>query len=82
MSHQRMTTAHAIELTSRIIKDDRALVEPLIKLIAGVGGRGDPLDDSTRRAVLLHLYSKTDDCDLHLQEYINRADITESSLLT
>lgn len=67
-----MTTSEALELTSRIIRDDEALVEPLMKLLAGIyDARGDPNTQAAiRREVLCSLYSRTDDCKQHLQHFL------------
>lgn len=68
-----MTSAHALELTSTIIKNDVDLAVPLLKLLNGLSlAREDPKWEEAMRQVMLFLYSKTPHCEEAMRKFISQ----------
>lgn len=69
-------TARAIEHVSRIIRDDDALIEPLLRFVAIIAPpRGDPAYLAMREKVLDHLYGMTADAREHRRAYLSEGQI-------
>lgn len=58
-----MTSAHAVELASQILQDNAAAI-PLLRLLYAFSiSPGDPLAEAMKRDVLMHVWTKTDNCE-------------------
>lgn len=59
-----MTLTQALHYAEQITQNDKAALEPLIKLLfAFRASRGDPGGEAMMRAVLMRLYAQTDHCE-------------------
>lgn len=77
-----MTSTHALELTARIIQNDLNTAVPLIYLLdAFLTARKDPTGEIMAREVLRFLYTKTEDCETALAQFIEKGNATDLTLV-
>lgn len=82
MASRPISITRAVELSSRMVRNNEENADPMIELILGLtDDKGDAMQSAIRAAVLQSLYCQTEDFRMHFRAYIGEdvAGVIEST---